>query len=232
MAIKMEPTSFSLSSIAADLGGEDIVANLSLDSKLQKLYDADAGVSEGYTIGEHSIMVVNRALKHREYIEEKLRSCEPFDIHLFTLFLAIHDIGKGPAMKDYAQNPTHYTSRKNAEIIFTQRVLTDLPPVGLNTGQIKIIKEMLSQDAIGELLRRKISPFEAASILKKAADKAEMCALKFFNLMNLYHNCDSGSYPMLCKRIFIDKGMERIESHCKLLNVVQMCLSNFPTSKL
>lgn len=68
---------------------------LSRNPHLKECYAKEAGVAEGYTVAEHTKLVLDKALEFRECLVENVSSIVSWGE--FLLFLALHDSGKGIA---------------------------------------------------------------------------------------------------------------------------------------
>lgn len=86
-----------------------VISRLSEDQVLARLFAADAGVWEGYTIREHTLMVLG--IFERFQLSQVSKSEKLF----FRLLLALHDIGKPLAIEQ--------TGEKKRQAEFTGLIL-------------------------------------------------------------------------------------------------------------
>ena len=168
---------------------------------LRAVYALEAGVSEGYTVLEHSKMVVERALKYRDKIEARLPPCITFE--RFALFLALHDGGKGAGHSEVPPKLRTPQNMKRAEIKGTILLMEmNQHALGLSNEELALFKALVEKDSMGSYIQNKISPSSCLKLMGEGAKKAHIHINDFITLMDLYHNCDAGSYPGLAKTIF------------------------------
>jgi hypothetical protein len=121
--------------------------------------------------------------------EEYLRGCRipGLDLSMFRLLLCLHDIGKPRALVEGQKHLQHtYTAARLGE-------LRELLPV--STSDLATMQALVSDDALGLLIRGKISHNESVQRISAMADRvptAETC--EFFGLLTLLYQCDAGAY--------------------------------------
>ncbi|MFA5993456.1 MAG: hypothetical protein WC823_00690 [Parcubacteria group bacterium] len=147
-----------------------------------EIYVADAGVWEGYTIGQHTLMVL------RQF--ERYFGAQPlpgnFDIGMFRLILALHDTGKQEAIARGDKNQQH---RYTVQIIEAFFDTLDFPEASK-----KLAVALIEEDAIGKYIRGKNDVFRTAGLIEQAAAKGGMFVQDFLELLIIFYRVDAGSY--------------------------------------
>jgi hypothetical protein len=165
-----------------------------LDACCPDVYHRGVGVHEGYTLREHTAMVLLQF--------EKYFSSQPlpggFSHSQFRLFLAIHDLGKPAAV---ANEEKHNQSRYN---------LTRFDEVYPQTPFIEgkeraTLRSLLCEDPVGHyfkrVMRRGQTRTQALShcvrTIKDMHIQQEALSFSdYFDLLLTYYRCDAGSYTM------------------------------------
>ena len=184
------------------LSDDDFQSDLMIDyleyfrDDLKVYFDTDAGVSEGYTIEEHSIMVYDILLDQIPYYDlNRISHQQNIDFEkLFKVLIAVHDIGKGLAIEAGDKRLQHHYT-----LPIVERVLTEL---GYNESEIAVAKALVGHDALGQLLTRRINVQKAYEIIVAMAQKAEIPLKDFFHLQTLYYTSDATSYPYVKNNFF------------------------------
>ena len=196
---------------ASGAGGSFTVQSLVLDKAphLSGVYSLNAGVSEGYTVLEHSQMVVERALNYRVEIESRLPQFLSFE--RFLLFLALHDAGKGVGHQEVPREFRTPLSMKRAETDATILLMEmNQKVLQLLDHELTLFRAMVENDSVGLYLKGAIHFMGSLEWLCQGAAKADVMLADFITLMDLYHNCDAGSYPALSSELF-DRFMRKTE---------------------
>lgn len=188
---------------------------------LQHCYMKSAYVGEGYSILEHSRLVVERAQHYRDSIAPRISM--PWNV--FLLFLALHDIGKGIAT-EYINSSRHSNVflRKHAELNVTRLIvkqilsLCHLPP---NT--LKQCLNLLKNDLIGDYLKGNLSVDAVCDELIKGSAHSRLSPDELMTDYILFHQCDAGSYPFLQVRLFRSSThqLEYVEATQEKINVLR-----------
>lgn len=144
-------------------------------------YAASAGVWEGYTIKEHTLMVMGQF--------EKYFSNSPLpagiDKNLFRTMLALHDIGKPEAIRSGGKHLQHeYTAK------IMNSILSEL---GYSQQEKNLALALVSGDSIGDSIKTGNIQTSAAEIVK-AARVAGVPPEEFFDLLTIFYRVDAGSY--------------------------------------
>ncbi len=164
------------------LSEQTVIAELKKDHRLAQLFSLFAGVGEGYSVEQHSHMVVDSFIKEfadQPEVQDILRRAN-LTPEQFVLFLALHDIGKGLAVTIFKNQPeglnpeqfllflaqhdirTELTvlgfhpmseERKEKELDYTQRAITLLCEE-LNLQKLNpVFQGLLLDDSIGDLMK-------------------------------------------------------------------------------
>ncbi len=179
------------------------LGQLSQDVELQTLLDKDAGVSEGYTVRQHTEKVLKTAQKYKKTFKSDVLKL--VDWNEFLLFLALHDIGKGKAVE---QNLPTALAFKTAELWETRAILTEvMSRLSVSPDKIDIFSAMLLYDTIGLYLKEEIGCDEAFDNILEMARSCNIDPREFFPLFQAFHAVDAASYPDLMQSIFtVRKG--------------------------
>ncbi len=188
---------------AAGNQNSSLLDQLSEDVALKKLLDKGAGVSEGYTVRQHTKRVLTTAQKYKETFESDVLKLVEWDE--FLLFLALHDIGKGNAAE---QNLPTALAFKVAELRETRAILTEvMSRYSVSPDKIDIFSAMLLYDTIGLYLKGEIGCGEAFDNILEMARSCRVDPREFFPLFQAFHAVDAASYPGLMQSIFtVRKG--------------------------
>lgn len=173
--------------------------------QVAKLLQEDAGVWEGYTIGEHTGMVLD-AWKEVASDQEVDRLSQQSGIDLRRLMpavLSLHDIGKPLAIEAGDRELQHE---------FTLPILRSvLGKEGFGEQEIKLAEALVGHDVFGDVLRGRASVGEGRRVLAKRAAQAGMDPQVFMQLAGLYYKADAISYPALRKTLF-KKGSTKLRN--------------------
>ncbi len=152
---------------------------------MKALYTLDSGVSERYTLREHTLMVMAQFEKY---------FANDYDLSAITkdnfrILLALHDIGKSLAAKDGKKFEQHEYSKRILQFA--------LPACGLSPKESEKLMAVVDQDILGEY-------FVTATIegsLEKAVRKIKSLAKtlrtkprEVLELIRIYYISDAGSY--------------------------------------
>lgn len=189
------------SSVSESEFSTELLSRLQQDDTLKELYSKDAGVSEGYTILEHTQLVLETAAKWKSSFDSKVLPLVSWKE--FLLFLALHDIGKGIAKESESAVFGTSITFKEHELKKTQDVLRQvMERVGLEDKKITLFSALLSYDSQGLYLRGLISKHEVFDNLIEMAFHAEVPLNKMYDLLEVFHAIDAASYPNLFSTLF------------------------------
>lgn len=194
-----------------EISAREIIGILSENPKLKMYYTKSAGVIEGYTVGQHSEMVLEIVQRYREYfmplVSDYLQWGE------FLLFLALHDIGKGVSKEADCIASHRSTSAKELELLMTRNILTEtLENLGARSRIGHIFQAMLMYDSQGDYLKGDI---DADCFKKHLLDMSAVSGhtpKQFYQLYNIFHLVDAASYPNLRHLFIFDSESLR---HCE-----------------
>ncbi len=186
---------------------EKLVQFLSVD--LGEIYSADAGVWEGYTIGEHTVMMMQQF--ERYFCGKRLPV--NFDRGIFRLMLVLHDIGKPKAIAHGDKSEQH---------IYTISMMTDIfNTLAISKKYKNIAVALIEEDSLGEYIRGNIDIDVTAQRINRLAIRTEMDKEDFFELLTIFYRCDAGSYTL-------DAGGKESLDYLFIFNHEQLVLSFAP----
>lgn len=176
---------FSAPSILAaleDLFNPDLlISRLSEDHELARLFAADAGVWEKYTIREHTLMVLDIFERFQaSHVSESER-------RFFRLFLALHDIGKSLAIEQ--------TGEKSNQAQFTGPILAAvLKYCEFEERWVRLVVELEHHDLLGQYLKDQVSLDEAVDQLEDIADITGFSSKEVLQYLTIFYQSDAGAY--------------------------------------
>ncbi len=140
-----EQKTFDAAAVYAEIEKDEVIPKtliqlLSTDTELASLYAADAGVSEGYSVEQHTEMVLTQFERYFSHRMEKENRA------FMRVVLALHDIGKPVSLRE-----TGGVKKQHAYTLpVLSRVLAQMsyPPEAISFAQA-----VVNQDYIGELLK-------------------------------------------------------------------------------
>lgn len=159
---------------------EKLIEFLSVD--LGEVYDADAGVWEKYTIGEHTIMMMRQF--ERYFCDKKLPA--DFDLGIFRLILALHDTGKPEAITRGDKSKQHIYTIQMIKYIFESLIISE--------RYKNIAIALIAEDSLGEYIRGNKDVNITAQTINRSAICTEISTKDFFELLTIFYRCDAGSY--------------------------------------
>jgi len=201
------------------LDGQGVVKRLSQkNDDLRHRFQLDAGVSEGYTIGEHTAMVIDEARRYRESATIKPVVEKFMNWDEFVMFLALHDIGKGASNAAEEGNVfSTLITRKASELRSTREWLeTNSEEMGISDRLKAIYLALLENDTVGSYLKGEIPTDQFFFEIVTASSKLEVEPSDFCDLLCAFHMVDAASYPGLKHLLFrVDSGEFRYSSDCE-----------------
>jgi len=161
-----------------------LLEQLNEDGFFQVQYAKDAGVVQGYTLFEHTAMVLGQF--------EKYFAVRPWtgavEIDVFRLMLCLHDIGKPIAVERGDKKLQHgVTLNIIDQAIDEKRVL-------LTDRDACVVRALIDGDSIGSLLKGQRTVDESAAQIKLNAKASGLTLDQFFSLLVKYYQSDAGSY--------------------------------------
>ncbi len=206
-----------------DCVGGPLIAHLKKVTELKCLFDSDSGVSENFTLEEHTRMVEQvYAAQKKFYDVDGTKVGSVSAASLFPLVLALHDIGKPVAVA---------AGDKDRQHEFTSPIVRGvMDGLGYSDLEIRFALSLIDQDIIGTMSKA-IDYYHkdldsatqvGRSNLGKFADALHMGTLDFSKMQVLYFVSDAASYPGLQQNIF-HRGCGAQE---------RMCLNNGSLERL
>ena len=153
-----------------------------------KEFSENAGVSQRYTVKEHTLMVLrqfDRYFGHRNLPE----GISP---NLFRVILTLHDIGKAEAVRRGDKKLQHEITIKKLRCI--------LPELQYGERVMNLTLALVSGDPIGDSLKTKDVRHQDiekyTKMVKGMAHEAGLPIDAYFNLLLIYYMVDASSYTM------------------------------------
>lgn len=160
---------------------EKVIVELERDDFVKQQMKASAGVWEGYTIREHTLMVMTQFEKY--FNKEQLPL--GISIEVFRKILAVHDIGKPEAIIQGSKKKQHEYSKMYVPDI--------LRKYGLSEKNIKIAEALVSGDPIGSYLKTG-NMGDSIKEIKKLAEEAGVNVKDIFEILVVFYKVDAGAY--------------------------------------
>lgn len=180
--------SFSMSDVGDILHDDKpepsgIVAEFKKNPFFKSLFNASAGVSEGYTLEEHTGMVLGQFEKYyAKNYQSPILSREAM-----RAALALHDIGK-----PYARSSTGSTHEQH---YFTRQIMNTLVRDSqLKRSEMHIAAQLVSQDHLGSYIKGQSSIELTARRMMADAKDLSVSIQDYFKLLEMYYMCDASSY--------------------------------------
>ena len=131
----------------------------------RETYGKDVGVSEGFTLEEHTLPVMNNFENFG--FSKSLPKIEGLNVApLVRLALAFHDIGKPEAVEQ---------GNKGLQHAFTAQIIKkEMARLGYTDREINFVLGLVSGDPIGKLLQGGLTADEAYDEISQMADRAGM----------------------------------------------------------
>ena len=153
-----------------------------LEKQFPNTFHKDVGVWEGYTLRQHTIMVLNQ---HEKYFAHRVM---PFglDKNIFRLILALHDIGKPEAIANGGKHLQHEFTHKYIKSFF--------PLLCIDKKHTALALVLTSDNPIGSYIKKKKSSTEIRKIIEQMAESTNMPFDDIFELLCIFFKLDAGSY--------------------------------------
>lgn len=158
---------------------------------LGKQFTASAGVWQGHTVEQHTVMVLTQFEKY--FSLTMLPS--NFDKNTFRVILALHDIGVADAIEDGTRRGMNLREAKKwGQHRYTRQLMEPaLRRLEFSKKEIEVALALISGDPIGQYLKDGGGQ-KTCEIIKRMADEAGMKVLDFFELLLVFYMVDAGSY--------------------------------------
>ncbi len=180
---------------------EKIIDILSSDVDLRRLYESSAGVSERYSIREHTIRVFNTFLEFQNFYPElnNFRTSDGSNaMDFLAKVIATHDIGKSRAAANSGIAHQHEYTRPLARKILQQ--------LGMSDKDLDLAEAIIKHDDFGRVfnkrLTNKMSPAELVESMRSKVAELGISLKYFFSLNLAFFLADAGSYPVVREKSF------------------------------
>lgn len=202
--------------------GQRLIAELSRLDAIRQLFAEDAGVSEGYTIQQHTEMVLGVYFQQLKFA--KFPAGRDYSL-LMPLVIALHDIGKPVAArtKDLADELRKAKAwgqdkKLDAEVqmngsqhihnaVVASAVLKRL---GFSDAEADLAFALLNHDVLGHLAKREMSASVAYSELQRLANGAKVPVPDFYDLLRPLYVADATSYDYVRQNFFVTESSGRL----------------------
>lgn len=183
---------------AKKYNGPEIIKHLSRDAQLKELFKASAGVWEGYSIKQHTLMVFDVFAEQFTHYQTHYKFRVPSDVRLFQTLkfaIALHDIGKPYSIE---------AGNKNRQHEFTVPIVEKaLAHFGFSVNEAKLAKALIGNDIMSDLVKGEIDAPTAKLKLATVAETVGIPLVDYVPLQFLFYTIDAASYPTLRQRIFM-----------------------------
>jgi len=147
-------------------------------------FEADAGVNEGYTIEQHTAMVLSQFDHY--FGDRSLPAGMTRD--LMRVALALHDIGKPDAIR---------AGDKDRQHEFTEPIIRrTMRQLGYPERERELVIAMISGDPVGECMKAGRVKEEAVEEIKQKAQQVNVSVEQFLELLTIFYKSDAGSYSI------------------------------------
>lgn len=195
---------------------------LRMGPSLRFLYGEPSGVGEGYTIGEHTVRVLEIYRDQKDHYNVA-QFTGPFSTHSVDEFmqytLAFHDIGKSIAFRGGDKNRE---TRYSVPLSWTL-----MKAAGFSDQESRLAMELIGQhQQIGSYLQGKVQLDEVREGIARASAASGVSEQQFFKLLEMIFIADAGSYPYLHDHVFRTDSSGKLvpvddESYMEVKNLYQ-----------
>lgn len=201
--------------------GQGLIAELSKINAIAELYAEDAGVTEGYTIQEHTEMVLAVFFEQSRFMTLPQGRDYPF---LLPLIVALHDIGKPVAARTaklaaylsetraWGQDKklTASIQANSSQHIHNAVVASAvLRKLGYGEAETKLAYALLNHDVLGITAKGNMPINSAFSLLQRLAQQAGMPLTDFYSLQRPLYVADATSYDFVMTNHFVTEASGR-----------------------
>lgn len=169
---------------------------------LEFLYRGKAGIWEGYSVGEHTVKVLNVLYQQERHfglfdLDYKYHLSHPHLRSLMWAIMSLHDVGKYLSV---------IINKKDAyQLSYIEPIyMSILRSMKLKRNQLVLARSLMNHDLIGKYLKGtpNVTAKSVAKAMVARAKSAKMEKLDYFNLQMLYFTSDAGSYQFLHGKVF------------------------------
>jgi hypothetical protein len=153
-----------------------------LKRQYPKVYDQSVGVSEGYSLEEHTLMMMKQFEKY--FSEEELPT--GLDRNIFRLILAVHDLGKPEAVQAGGGHLQHEYTPEKVHALFDA--------LGIDEFHTHLADIIVSRDIVGEYIQGHTGSEDVRVFITDYANKLGVTDDELFNLLTTFYKVDAGSY--------------------------------------
>lgn len=185
--------------------GWDLLGFLMQEPKLKALYQESLGENIPSVLS-HTGGGLQNFLRQFPFFESRFSHLES-DIRIYEtlkLALALHDIGKGRAIKAGDKDKQHEFTLPILRQVMTQ--------FNFNEAEIRLAETLVGNDVIGETFNPRINLSVETALLKlqDLAVKAEVSPSNFIELQLFFYTVDAGSYSALRAELFVENEQGRL----------------------
>lgn len=210
------------------LFGTDIIDILKANPNLKTRFEASAHVTEGYTIEQHTRLVLERYQK----LSSHCKLPAAISPEHFNLFLSLHDIGKNQAKTEDLLFDTD-TNRKGLELFYSRRIFTEIATQrGMPQRAIQTLERLLHHDIIGDYLKESYPEDVAYQLLLEDCSYTDLSLQDFFDLHVTFHKLDAGSYPTLLHSLFTANEYDYASKAAERIGRLSQYIQNIEKSLL
>lgn len=184
--------------LASPFSGAELLDLLAQDSEIEKLFAADSGVAEGYSVRQHTERVYHVFYQQLPYFAGEFAALPGIDgVGLLKFVLALHDIGKPLAIR---------AEGKHAQHDYTLPILVNqMERFGFARSEIQLACALIGHDEVGRFLKGKTQLEECATGILRYGLRSGIGIADFFALQTFYYTVDAGSYRFLRQRVFTEE---------------------------
>lgn len=180
---------------SADAAFRTVIEELAV----RDLYDGPSGVSEGYSVGQHTALalaILESQIPHFDFSTMKLPNYLVNPQRFMKYLVAFHDIGKTIGYKVYHNNSheIEYSYPLAWRLMNNSKFSQDESKLA-----IALVHE---HKVIGDFMQNKISLQEAKASIRRYAKFSACDANTFYSLLEFLYVADAGSYPYLRQKVF------------------------------
>ncbi len=168
---------------SVDFTPHDLIEIYKQSPYMKRLYDASAGVHEGYSLQQHTEMMMDQFEKYFS----SAWSSPLISKNNFRITLSLHDLGKPLAV----QRTGRTTEQHEYTIKFIPHILDTL---GFGEKEAEIATAVIDQDFLGDYFKGAKSAEEIARDIKNKASELGVSLQDLMELLRIYYTSDAGSY--------------------------------------
>ncbi len=199
--------------------GQAIIDALSRVEEIKGLYSDLAGVSEGYTVRQHTERVL------AVYLEQRKRYGYPQSDKRYPLMMpivvALHDIGKPVAAR---------TSGTQAQHVHNKAIVgAMLRHLGFTAEEVQVGTTIVSGDLLGWVVKGNVDTQSAINSLADFAEQAGVSKKEYFAVLRTEYLADAASYPSVRQSAFYPDQTGKLVSRNGSLERLHLALNPPPT---